>query len=81
MDQRFAMLCELLGENVRLLRKNMGISQEELAFMAELDRTYISQIERGISNPSLFVLLKIASVLNLQIADLFEGATIKKHKK
>jgi transcriptional regulator with XRE-family HTH domain len=49
----------------------MNLSQEELAFRAELDRTYISQIERGVGNPSLLVLLKISSVLKVEIVDLF----------
>ena len=49
----------------------MGISQEELAFRAELDRTYISQIERGVSNPSLQVLATIAEKLNVKLIDLF----------
>jgi transcriptional regulator with XRE-family HTH domain len=42
-----------------------------LAFRAELDRTYISQIERGISNPSVLVLLKIAVILDVEIGALF----------
>ncbi len=74
MNSRFEMLCKSLGENVRAHRKNSGISQEEFAFQAELDRTYISQIERGIGNPSLLVLFKIATVLDLRVIDLFEEA-------
>ena len=50
----------------------MGLSQEELAFRAELDRTYISQIERGVSNPSLLVMLKIATALKVEMVDLFD---------
>jgi len=36
-----------------------------------LDRTYISQIERGVSNPSVFVLLKFANVLDVELRELF----------
>lgn len=57
---------------MRALRREMGISQEELAFRAEIDRTYISQIERGIGNPSLLVLFKIGGVLGVTVLDLFE---------
>lgn len=62
----------MLGKRVRALRREMGISQEELAFRAEIDRTYISQIERGIGNPSLLVLFKIGGVLGVTVLDLFE---------
>jgi len=70
MKSRMEIVCKLLGENVRASRLAMGISQEELAFRAELDRTYISQIERGIGNPSLGVLLKISTVLGADVAEL-----------
>jgi transcriptional regulator with XRE-family HTH domain len=70
MKSRMEIICKLLGENVRASRLAMGISQEELAFRAELDRTYISQIERGVGNPSLGVLLKISNVLDTDIAAL-----------
>ena len=63
-------VCKVLGGNVKALRQGLGISQEELAFRAELDRTYISQIERGVSNPSVFVLLKVANVLDVELVDL-----------
>ena len=70
MKSRMEMMCSLLGENVRAFRQELGLSQEELAFRAELDRTYISQIERGVSNPSLLVLIKISSVLKVELVDL-----------
>ena len=63
-------LLALLAKNVRNLRKEMGLSQEELAFECEIDRTYISKVERGIANPSLLVLFKIANVLKVEIKDL-----------
>ena len=64
-------LCRILGDNVKALRLGYGLSQEELAFQSELDRTYISQIERGISNPSILVILKISVVLKVEFAELF----------
>jgi transcriptional regulator with XRE-family HTH domain len=71
MEKRMTKVCRILGDNVKRLRLSLNLSQEELAFQAELDRTYISQIERGISNPSVLVLLKIAVILDVEIGDLF----------
>jgi transcriptional regulator with XRE-family HTH domain len=71
MKSRMEDVCKILGGNVKALRQALAISQEELAFRAELDRTYISQIERGVSNPSIFVLLKVANVLDVELIDLF----------
>ncbi len=65
-------LLALLAKNVRNLRKEMGLSQEELAFQCEIDRTYISKVERGIANPSLLVLFKIANILKVEIKDLIK---------
>lgn len=64
---------KLLGERVRKQRNLLQLSQEELAFRAEVDRTYVSQIERGIGNPSLQVLLRLAKVLQTPFAQLVEG--------
>lgn len=72
MDKHFQALCTLLGKRVRSFRKAMKISQEELAFRADIDRTYISQIERGVSNPSLLVLFKVAGVAGISVPELFE---------
>lgn len=63
----------LLGERVRDARKRLGISQEELAFRAEIDRTYVSQIERGVGNPSMIVLLRLSSVLGTPLARLLRS--------
>ncbi|MEQ8441227.1 MAG: helix-turn-helix transcriptional regulator [Alphaproteobacteria bacterium] len=52
-----------VGKNVQRLRKAKGWSQEELAFECGLHRTYISGVERGIRNPTVTVLEKIATSL------------------
>ena len=65
-------LLDLLAKNVRKLRKNIGLSQEELAFECSIDRTYISKVERGIANPSLLILSKISVVLGVEIKDLIK---------
>ena len=54
-----------LAENIRLMRRVKNLSQEQLALMAEVDRTYVSQIERCTGNPSLLVLFKLASVFEI----------------
>jgi len=65
-----------LAARIRALRIERGITQERLALEAEVDRTFVSQIERSIGNPSLLVLSKIATVLEVDVQDLFEtGAT------
>ena len=73
MDEHFLSARRILGERVRQQRRLLGISQEELAFRADIDRTYISQIERGVGNPSLQVLLRLAWVLQIKFAKLVEG--------
>ena len=59
-------LREVLAINIRQLRLEMGISQEELAFRCELDRTYISAVERCVWNVSLRNIEKIATALNTE---------------
>ncbi len=55
----------------------MGITQEELADMAGIDRTYASQLERAIANPSLTVLCKVANSLGLKLIDLIDDCDAK----
>jgi transcriptional regulator with XRE-family HTH domain len=71
MKSRMKQICSVMGTNVKALRLALGLSQEELAFRAELDRTYISQIERGVSNPSVLVLLKVSDALGVELPELF----------
>lgn len=60
----------ILGRVVHRHRIRLGISQEDLANQVELDRTYIGGIERGIRNPTLLVLLRLAVVLGVTPAEL-----------
>lgn len=53
------------GKHVKMLRQQKKLSQEQLALIAELDRTYISGIERGRRNVSLINLFKIAKSLDI----------------
>jgi transcriptional regulator with XRE-family HTH domain len=61
---------KLVGRNVRQYRERVGVSQEELAYRAGIDRTYVSGIERGIRNPTVLVLQGLAGVLKVQPSDL-----------
>ncbi len=61
------------GKRVRDLRKSQGLSQEELAFKADLHRTYIGMIERAEKNITLVNVEKIANALNVGIKELFNG--------
>lgn len=63
----------ILGERVRSIRAKQSISQERLADLAELDRTYISGIERGIRNVSLMNIVKIADALDVNPSELLKG--------
>ena len=61
-----------VGLNVKKFRKERGLSQEGLAFECGLHRTYVSGVERGVRNPTVVVLAKIASALNVAAARLLE---------
>ena len=54
-----------VGLNVRRFRQERGLSQEQLAFECSLHRTYISGVERGIRNPTILVLERIATALKV----------------
>jgi transcriptional regulator with XRE-family HTH domain len=61
---------DIFGQNVRRIRNEAGLSQEELADRADLHRTYISSIERGQRNVSLENIFAIAAALGVSPADL-----------
>lgn len=67
-------LQQLLSRNVLAARMSKGLSQEALALSADVDRTYVSQIERAIGNPSLLVLVKTASALDVSVPELLSDA-------
>lgn len=62
--------CVLFGKRIRSLREELNISQEELASLSELDRTYISGIERGRRNVGLRNIIKIAKALKTPASEL-----------
>lgn len=62
-----------LGKKIKELRNKRGISQEKLAFVCGLHRTYISDIERGTRNISIKNIGKIAKALKVKVSDLTEN--------
>lgn len=63
----------IVGGNVRRLRKDKGLTQEQLAFEARLDLTYIGGIERGRRNPSVLVLARVADALGAELTELIRS--------
>jgi transcriptional regulator with XRE-family HTH domain len=61
---------QIVGANVRRVRKAKALTQEQLAFEAQLDLTYIGGIERGRRNPSLLAMARIAEALGVDLAEL-----------
>ena len=67
-------LKALLGAAIKSQRSALGVSQEELAYRADLHRTYISDMERGARNPSIESIAKLARALEISVSALFERA-------
>lgn len=61
-----------VGANLKRLRGEMGLSQEAFADEADLHRTYISGLERGVRNPTITVLEKIAKALKVKPGRLLD---------
>lgn len=57
---------------MRRARQRAGLTQEQLAFEAKIDLTYVGGIERGKRNPSVLVLVRIADALNIEPAGLLK---------
>lgn len=69
-------MVQLLGANVRHHRKLRGMSQEQLALEAGMERSYVSDLERGTRNPSVRALGRLAEALSVQPAALLEQRSI-----
>lgn len=65
-------LVQLLGKNVRRHRQLRGITQEELAHLADMKRTYVSDLERGTRNPTVRALGRLAKALKVDAATLLQ---------
>ena len=70
-----------VGLNLRHYREKLGLSQEEFAFECGLHRTYVSGVERGVRNPTVVVLAKLAKALGVPTEKLIENPTASGAKK
>lgn len=66
------MITEQVGNRIRALRKQRGLSQEKLALKAGIDRTYLADIETGKRNATLLSLEKVAIALDISMRDFFD---------
>lgn len=69
---REEVILSQLGEQIKLVRNERQISQEKLAELSKLDRTYISSVERGQRNIGILNIIKIANALNVNASSLLE---------
>lgn len=67
-----ATVNQKLGERIRQLRKSRKISQEELAYQAKMDYSYLNEIEAGKRNPSVKRIAEIARVLKVPLKEIFD---------
>jgi transcriptional regulator with XRE-family HTH domain len=70
MGRNYEQVRQDLATNIKELRGMRGLSQEALALSADVDRTYVSQIERAVGNPSMLVLCKLGAILETDVLDL-----------
>ena len=59
-------LRQIVARNLRILRKQKGLSQEELAFQAGINRNYVGQIEREEKSPMIDIIEKLSAKLNIE---------------
>lgn len=71
MKQRdYETLRQHLAINIKAFRREHELSQERLSLEADVDRTYVSQIERSVGNPSLLILAALANALGRDVGEL-----------
>jgi transcriptional regulator with XRE-family HTH domain len=70
MKATLPVLKQALSSNIQRIRKEQGISQEKLALKADVDRSYMSQIERCLANPSIDAILRISNALDVAPSEL-----------
>ena len=74
MKQRdYETLRQHLAINIKAFRREHSLSQEGLSLEAEVDRTYVSQIERAVGNPSLLVISALAKALGRDVCELLSA--------
>ena len=63
-------LRQAFAANLRRFRHGKGVSQEDLAYEADVNRTYVSKLEKGVSYPGLEIIAKLANALGVEPAEL-----------
>jgi transcriptional regulator with XRE-family HTH domain len=72
---------EVFARNLRRLRNEKDLSQEELAFLAKIDRTYISALERGVYSATITMVAKLAAVFDVEPSAMLErGVRVARRK-
>lgn len=67
-----------VGTRIRQLRKELELSQEGLAYKAEVDRTYVTDVENGRRNVSVQILERLITALGVSVADFFNSKEFRK---
>ena len=67
-----------VGQRIKELRKELEFSQEALALKAEVDRTYVTDVENGRRNISMEILERLIKALNVSFAEFFNSREFKK---
>lgn len=70
-DKQDDIFLKQLGMRIKTLRKERGIKQVDLGYSIDLEKSNMSRIEAGNTNPSILILLKICRELNITLSDLF----------
>ena len=73
-------LKESLSTNIKARRKELGISQEKLALLCALDRSYMSEIERQLANPTIETLVRLGNALQRSPSDLLRTGSIEEFR-
>lgn len=66
-------LLKRLGNRIKEIRKLKGLSQQELAALIDYEKSHMSRLENGGTNPTFLTLTKVAGALNITIAELLDG--------
>jgi len=66
-----------IGQRIKKLRKGIGLSQESLAYKAEVDRTYVTDVENGRRNVSVEILERLIIALDVSLSDFFKSKEFK----
>ena len=74
--QRQDPLLVALGQAIRHIRLDKGVSQEKLALLAEVDRSYVGRVERGDNNVAILTLARLAKALEISMQDLMGKAEL-----